>query len=45
MIPFKAVPRSRSAEREGFRFVSDPAAMSLSVFAELGRERNGLYFR
>ena len=34
-----------SAEREGFRFVSDPAETAMIVFAELGRERNGAYFR
>jgi hypothetical protein len=33
-----------SASRAGFRFVSDAANTSTSVFAELGRERNGIFF-
>ena len=28
----------------GFRFVSDPASTSVSHFAEIGEERNGIYF-
>jgi len=28
----------------GFRFVSDPAKTSLSEFAEVGHERNGVFF-
>jgi len=35
---------SCSAEQEGFRFDSDPADTSISVFAVLGRERNGIFF-
>jgi hypothetical protein len=35
---------SASATRQGFQFVSDPAATSKSVFAVLGRERNGVFF-
>jgi len=35
---------SASATRQGFQFVSDPAATSKSVFAVLGRERNGIFF-
>ncbi len=30
--------------RNGFRFVSDPASTSVSHFAQIGRERNGVYF-
>ncbi len=34
-----------SAHRsDGFKFVSDPAATSMSVFAEIGRDRNGVFF-
>jgi hypothetical protein len=33
-----------SASQAGFRFVSDPPSKSSSVFAELGRERNGFFF-
>jgi hypothetical protein len=33
-----------SASRAGFKFVSDSADTSTSVFAQLGRERNGLFF-
>jgi hypothetical protein len=32
------------ATRPGFRFVSDPAATSRTVFAAIGRERNGVFF-
>lgn len=35
---------SASASRQGFQFVSDPASTSKSVFAVLGRERNGVFF-
>ena len=30
--------------RHGFRFVSDPADTSISHFAQIGRERNGVFF-
>ena len=33
-----------SAEEEGFKFVSDPADTSTSIFAEIGSERNGVFF-
>jgi hypothetical protein len=33
-----------SASRAGFKFVSDAASSSTSVFAELARESNGLFF-
>jgi hypothetical protein len=33
-----------SAKEEGFHFVSDPAKTSNSVFAEIGSERNGVFF-
>jgi hypothetical protein len=33
-----------SAEERGFKFVSDPANTSTTVFAEIGRERNGVFF-
>ena len=33
-----------SASRAGFKFVSDSADTSKSVFAQLGRERNGVFF-
>ena len=28
----------------GFRFVSDPASTSVSNFAQIGQEQNGIYF-
>jgi hypothetical protein len=33
-----------SASEAGFAFASDPAATSSSYFAELGHERNGVFF-
>jgi hypothetical protein len=30
--------------RNGFRFVSDPAETTVSHFAQIGRERNGVFF-
>lgn len=33
-----------SAEEGGFSFVSDPASTSATRFAQLGRERNGIFF-
>jgi hypothetical protein len=30
--------------RNGFRFVSDPASTTISLFAQIGRERNGIFF-
>jgi hypothetical protein len=33
-----------SASRAGFTFVSDPASTSTTVFAELARESNGIFF-
>ncbi len=33
-----------SARRKGFRFVSDPANTSTTVFATIGSERNGVFF-
>ena len=36
---------SVSVPSKGFTFQSDPAATSKSVFAEIGRERNGVFFR
>ena len=33
-----------SASQVGFSFVSDVADTSTTVFAELGRERNGIFF-
>jgi hypothetical protein len=33
-----------SAREAGFKFVSDPANTSTTVFAEIGRERNGVFF-
>jgi hypothetical protein len=36
---------SVSVPSMGFTFSSDPAATSKSVFAEIGRERNGVFFR
>jgi hypothetical protein len=35
---------SFSASRSGFKFVSDAANTSKSVFAQLGRESNGIFF-
>lgn len=34
-----------SAEEEGFRFQSDPAATSQNAYSVIGRERNGVFFR
>lgn len=33
-----------SATQEGFEFVSDPADTSITHFAEIGKERNGVFF-
>ncbi len=33
-----------SAEEKGFKFVSDPADTSITLFAEIGHERNGVFF-
>ena len=33
-----------SARRQNFKFVSDPANTSTTVFAEIGHERNGVFF-
>jgi len=33
-----------STPRHGFRFVSDPAHTSVSHFAQIGREHNGIFF-
>lgn len=35
---------SWSAEEKGFKFVSAPASTTTTVFAEIGRERNGAFF-
>jgi len=35
---------SWSAQQEGFRFESDAANTSISVFAVIGTERNGIFF-
>jgi hypothetical protein len=35
---------SCSTKQKGFEFVSDPAKTSTTLFAELGRERNGVFF-
>ena len=33
-----------SAQKDNFLFVSDPANTSTSAFAEVGHERNGVFF-
>ena len=33
-----------SAETDGFTFTSDPGATSTAVYAEVGEERNGVFF-
>lgn len=33
-----------SASENGFSFVSDPSSTSTTVFAEIGKERNGAFF-
>lgn len=33
-----------TAQEQGFSFVSDPAETSTTTFAEIGRERNGVFF-
>jgi hypothetical protein len=40
--PARACPPT--AARHGFRFVSDPAETSVSNFAQIGREQNGVFF-
>jgi hypothetical protein len=40
--PAKACPPTPAGH--GFRFVSDPAHTSISHFAQIGRERNGVFF-
>jgi len=32
------------AARNGFKFVSDPAATTISHFAQIGKEKNGVFF-
>ncbi len=34
-----------SAQQDGFAFVSDPASTSQNLYAVIGRERNGVFFR
>ena len=34
-----------AAQEAGFSFVSDPASTSSTRFAEIGRERNGVFFQ
>ena len=34
-----------SAQQEGFQFASDPGSTSTNVFAVIGSERNGVFFR
>jgi hypothetical protein len=34
-----------SAQEKGFKFVSDPANTSTTIFAQIGRERNGVFFQ
>jgi len=34
-----------SAQQEGFQFASDPASTSTNVYAVIGDERNGVFFR
>ena len=41
---FPAPDRCGSKPMHGFRFVSDPASTSKSRFAQIGRERNGVWF-
>jgi hypothetical protein len=41
-VPAKACPPT--PRRNGFHFVSDPAHTSVSHFAQIGRERNGVFF-
>jgi len=36
---------SAAVPSKNFTFTSDPAATSTSVFAEIGAERNGVFFR
>ncbi len=33
-----------SSHQDGFKFVSAPASTSTTVFAEIGHERNGVFF-
>ena len=40
--PARACPPTDA--RNGFRFVSDPADTSVSHFAQIGREHNGIFF-
>jgi hypothetical protein len=39
-----APARCGSKQRNGFRFVSNPADTSVSRFAQIGRESNGVFF-
>lgn len=41
---FATPQRCGSKAMNGFRFVSDPASTSKSRFAQIGRERNGVWF-
>ena len=41
-VPASTCPPNQG--RNGFRFVSNPAATSVSHFAQIGSERNGVFF-
>jgi hypothetical protein len=42
--PTAATACPPSAARNGFRFVSDPAHTTITHFAQIGREHNGVFF-
>jgi hypothetical protein len=42
--PNRACAPPPVAARNGFRFVSNPARTSMSAFAQIGRERNGVFY-
>jgi hypothetical protein len=41
----QAIVEYTAATQAGFQFVSDPAETSQTVFAMIGHERNGVFFR
>ena len=43
-VVFNSARAAWEAETEAARYVSDPAWTSLSLFAEVGHERNGAFF-
>jgi hypothetical protein len=43
-MTWSASQKSQLGSKVGFEFVSDPAKTTKTAFAEIGRERNGVFF-